>query len=67
MIYQNCIIGLDYKNNKLVVASIYHNALIIFNDTKQSFSPFAALNGAGNKQDGTSFDGVSKWKLVKSS
>lgn len=58
-IKDNYIRGFDYKNNKLAVASVYNNILVVF-DEKGDFnaSSVAALNGAGDKKNGISVDGV---------
>lgn len=58
-IKDNYIRGFDYKNNKLAVASVYNNMLVVF-DEKGDFnaSNVAALNGAGDKKNGISVDGV---------
>lgn len=56
----NYIRGFDYKNGKLAVASVYHNALVVYDENSHGFSPFAALEGAGDKKDGISVDGVTQ-------
>lgn len=57
----NKITSIDYKNDKLVSSSVYHNALVVFDkDANNQFTPFAALKEAGHGEYATLPDGVTQ-------